>query len=141
MAGKYGSASVTVSLDDAPGGGLQVITGHVLEMSGVKIESAMELSHAFGDSWQESTPSGMASMPDITLSGFWDTNGATSPHTVFIAPDDGPQDAVRSLEIVFGDSKKMSVDVRLVSYEVLATVGNLTKFTAVIRPTGAGVWS
>lgn len=141
MAGKYGSQSITVTYDDAPGGTGRVVTQHVLEMGGVKISSALELSHAMGDSWEESTPSGMAKVEPITLSGFWDTTATTGPHAVFGAPDDGPQDATRTLVIVFGDSKTFTVETYLMSYEVKGTVGKLTQFVAEIQPTGTGTWS
>ena len=105
MAGKYGSQSITVSYDDGPGGSLQAVTNHILSMGGVKITSAMQLSHAFGDSAEESTPSGMIKVDPISLGGFWDTTASTGPHVVFGTPDDGPQDSTRTLVIVFGDSK------------------------------------
>jgi len=141
MAGKYGSASVTITYDDGPGGTGQVVTGYVQTMSGTKISSTLQASHAFGDSWEEHTPTGMNKMEPVTLSGHWDTTATTGPHVVFIAPDDGPQDATRTLVLVFGDSKTMTVETRLVSYEVLGQNGNLTQFTAVIQPTGAATWS
>lgn len=141
MPGKYGSQSITVSYDDGPGGSLTAITNHVLTMSGVKITSAMQLSHAFGDSAEESTPSGMIKVDPITVTGFWDTTASTGPHVVFLTPDDGPQDSTRSLRIVFGDSKQFDVETRLVSYEVLGKNGALTEFSAVIQPTGAPTWS
>ena len=141
MAGKYGSASVTITYDDGPGGTGQVVTGYVQTMSGTKISSTLQASHAFGDSWEEHTPTGMNKMEPVTLSGHWDTTATTGPHVVFIAPDDGPQDATRTLVMQFGDSKTMTVETRLVSYEVLGQNGNLTQFTAVIQPTGAATWS
>jgi len=141
MAGKYGSSSVTISYDDAAGGSLRVVTGHAATMSGVKISSAMQASHAFGDSWEEHTPQGMMKMEPVTLHGLWDTTATTGPHVVFIAPDDGPQDATRTLVMVFGDSKTMTVETRLVSYEVTGVNGALTEFEAVIQPTGTAQWS
>lgn len=141
MAGKYGSQSVTITYDDAPGGTGRAVTGHVLTMSGVKITSALQASHAFGDSWEEHTPTGLMKMEPLTLSGHWDTTATTGPHAVFQAPDDGPQDDTRTLVMVFGDSKTMTVETRLVSYEVLGQNGNLTQFTAVIQPTGTATWS
>lgn len=141
MPGKYGSQSITISYDDSPGGSLRVVTGHILTMSGVKITSAMQASHAFGDSWEESTPTGMKKMDPVTMQGLWDTTPTTGPHAVFVEPDDGPQDDTRSLVIVFGDSKTMSVETRLVSYEVLGKNGNLTEFVAVVQPSGAATWS
>lgn len=141
MAGKYGSASVSITYDDAPGGTGQAVTGHVTDSSGVKITSALAASHAFGDSWEEHTPVGLMKMEPVTLSGWWDTTATTGPHVVFLTPDDGPQDATRTLVMVFGDSKTMTVETRLVSYEVLPQNGNLTKFTAVIQPSGTATWS
>jgi len=141
MPGKYGSASVTITYDDGPGGTGRVITGHVLTMSGAKITSAMQASHAFGDGWEESTPSGLMKMDPVTVTGFFDTTATTGPHVVFIAPDDGPQDSTRTLVMVFGDSKTMTVETYLVSYEVLGKNGALTEFSAVIQPTGTATWS
>ena len=141
MAGKYGSQSWTVQYDDAPGGSLTTITNHVLSMSGVKITSAMQLSHAFGDSYEESTPTGMVKFDTITIEGFWDTTASTGPHVVFAVPDDGPQDSTRTLTVVPGDSKTFTVETRLVSYEVLGENGNLTKFRAVVQPTGSASWA
>jgi hypothetical protein len=110
-------------------------------MSGAKITSAMQASHAFGDGWEESTPSGLMKMDPVTVTGFFDTTATTGPHVVFIAPDDGPQDSTRTLVMVFGDSKTMTVETYLVSYEVLGKNGALTEFSAVIQPTGTATWS
>lgn len=141
MAGKYGSASITVSYDDAPGGSLQAVTNHVLTLGGVKITSAMQLSHAFGDSAEESTPSGITKVDPLTLGGFWDTTPTTGPHAVFGTPDTNPNGSTRTLTIVFGDGKTFSVETRLVSYAVLGKNGALTEFEAVIQPTGAHSWT
>lgn len=141
MPGKYGSQSWTISLDDAPGGTLRAITNHVLEISGIKIESVQELSDAFGDSYEESTPTGKKRSPAITMSGQWDTTATTGPHAVCSDPDDGPQDATRTFTAVPGDGKTFNVEGRLVSYEVLGRNGNLTRFTAVFQPSGTVVWA
>jgi len=141
LAGKYSSQSITITFDDAPGGTGRIVTGYVQTMSGTKIESVLQASHAFGDSWEEHTPTGMARMAPVTLSGHWDTTATTGPHVVFVAPDDGPQDDTRTLVMVFGDSKTMTVETRLVSYSVNGVNGNLTQFEAVIQPTGAATWS
>lgn len=141
MAGKYGAGSVTVTLDDAPGGTGRAITQHVLEMGGVKIKSAMELSHAMGDTAEETTPGGCTSVEPIKLGGYWDTTATTGPHVVMGTPDDDPQDATRTLVIVFGDGKTFTAECRLVDYEVLAERGKLTKFAATLQVTGAHAWS
>ena len=141
MAGKYGSQSVTITYDDGPGGTGRAVTGHVEDLSGVKIVSSMQATAAFGDAWDEHTPTGRKKLEAITMKGKWDTTTVTGPHVVFLDPDDGPQDSTRTLVMVFGDSKTMTVETYLVSYEVKANNGNLTEFEAVIQPTGTATWS
>ena len=138
-AGKRSSSEVTVSYDDAPGGTPQAMGQHILEMNGVKITNALELSHAFGDSAEESTPSGMQKADDMAFTGYFDTTATTGPHVVFrpVAGDFDPNGATRSLIVVLGDSKTFTVETRLIDYEVKATVGSLTKYTATVRPTGS----
>jgi hypothetical protein len=143
MAGKYGSADVTVTYDDAPGGTGRAITNFVMELGGAKIVVATQTSHAFGDAWEEHTPTGMRSSPAIPVSGQFDTTATTGPHVV-LRPGDGdasPQALTRTLVIVFGDGKTFTVETRLVDYEVKGNNGQLTTFTATLQPTGAAVWS
>jgi hypothetical protein len=141
MPGKYSSQNITITYDSTAGGSGQAVTNYVLTMGGVKITSKMEVSTAFGDTWEENIPAGNVKLEPITLEGHWDTTATSGPHVVFIDPDDGPQDGTRTLVIVFGDTKTMTVETRLMSYEVLGQVGALTRFKAEIVPTGAAVWS
>lgn len=140
-AGKHGSSEITISYDDGPGGSLRAVTNFILTMGAIKITSTMQPSHAFGDSWEESLPTGMKKVDPITLGGLWDDTTVTGPHVVFLDPDDGPQDTTRTLTIVFGNSKQFTVETYLMSYAVLGKNGNLTEFEAQIQPTGAGTWS
>lgn len=141
MSGKYGSPSVTVSLEDGPGGTARAITNFVMELGGVKITANTEPSTAFGDAWEEHVPTGVKKGDPIPIKGQWDTTATTGPHAVLIAPDDDPQDDGRELVVVFGDSKTMTCDVRLTDYNVLGKVGSVTMFEATLLPTGAMVWS
>jgi hypothetical protein len=143
MPGKYGSKDVTITYDDAPGGTPRAITGFVMELGGAKIVVDTEESNEFGDQWKEFTATGMRSSPDIPVSGNFDTTATTGPHVVLnpVAGDADPNGATRTLAIVFGDGKTFTVETRLVEYEVAGQNGKLTKFNAVIRPTGAAVWS
>ena len=122
-AGKHGSSEIVVSYDDAPGGTLRVITSFVLTFGGVKITSKMQASTAYGDTVEKKLPTGMTALADIPIEGFWDDTATTGPHVVFIAPDDGPQDLMRSLVIVFGNSKTWSSEGYLMDYEVLGITG------------------
>jgi hypothetical protein len=143
MAGKYGSSSVTITYDDAPSGTGRVVTGFVMTLGGVKIVVENESSETFGDAWREFLPVGMRSVPDIPCGGHWDTTTVTGPHVVFNpgANDADPNAGTRTLVIVFGDAKTFTVETVLAEYEVLPETGKLTRFNAVIRPTGAAVWS
>lgn len=140
MAGKYGSASITIAYDDGPGGSARTITSGVLEMSGVKLTAGMQDSTAYGDTFKKMLPTGVNEAAQMTLRGFWDTTSSTGSHAVFSAPDDGPQDSTRTLTIVFGDSKTWTSEGYLVSYEVLGKAGNLTEFVAVLQQ-NTGAWS
>lgn len=140
MAGKYGSASITIAYDDGPGGTARTITSGVLEMSGAKLTSGMQESTAYGDTFKKMLPTGVMEAAQMTLRGFWDTTASVGAHVVFVAPDDGPQDSTRTLTIVFGDSKTWTSEGYLVSYEVLGKAGNLTEFVAVLQQ-NSGAWS
>lgn len=137
---KYGSASVTITMDDGPGGTGRVITPYVTSISGVKLEAITQQSNPFGVAWEQHTPTGVSKVPPITIQGFFDDTATVGPHVVFIAPDDGPADLERSLVIVFGNSKTASMEGRLVSYEVLGKNGNLTEYAAVYQPNSL-TWS
>ena len=141
MPGKYGSASASISYDDGPGGTLRNVTAHVLSIGGLKIEQITEENSPFGVAYETNTPVGKQKFADVTISGNWDTSATTGPHVVFGDPDDGPQDATRTLTIVPGDSKTLTVETRLVSYEVQLTDGKLTGYTAVVRQAGLAAWS
>jgi len=141
MAGKYGSASVAISYDDGPGGSLRVVTSHVLSIGGIKIEQINEENSPFGQAYESNTPVGKQRFADIEIAGNWDTSATTGPHVVFGAPDSDPNGSTRTLTIVPGDSKSMSVETRLVSYEVVMTDGRLTGYKAMVKQAGLAAWS
>src|SRR4051794_12176064 len=103
-AGKHGASEITVTLDDA-GGTPRVITNFILNIGALKITSNMQPSHAFGDGWEESLPSGLQKVDDITLSGYHDDSATTGPHTVLGTPDASPQSASRTLVVGVGNAK------------------------------------
>lgn len=141
MAGKYGPADVTVTLEDAPGGTARSIENFILNGISAKTIGRLMQSNALGDAWEEHIPTGVKAAEPITLEGLWDTTASTGSHAVLSDVDDGPEDDGRELVVVFGDSKTWTVDVRLTEYEVIADTGNAQKFRALLQPTGAAVWS
>jgi hypothetical protein len=141
MAGKYGSADVTLTYDSSPGGGGVAVQNFILNGVSAKVISHMMETTGLGDADVEQTPVGLKSYEVSTLEGLWDDTPATGSHFVFGTIDDGPNDATRTMAIVFGDSKTFTVETRLMSYEVFAENGQIQRFRAEILPTGAGVWS
>ena len=141
MAGKYGPADVTLTIEDGPGGTARSIEDYVLAGLAVKIASLMTETTALGDSWQEHTPVGIRFMDPITLEMIWDTTASTGTHAIFLAVDDGPQDDTREVVAVFGDSKTLTFDVRLVSQEVSASTDGVQTISVELQPSGAAVWS
>ena len=141
MAGKYGPADVTLTIEDGPGGTARNIENYVLSGLAVKIASLMTETTALGDSWQEHTPVGIRFMDPITLEMIWDTTASTGTHAIFLAVDDGPQDDTREVVAVFGDSKTLTFDVRLVSQEVSASTDGVQTISVELQPSGAAVWS
>lgn len=144
MPGKYGSADVTISYDNAPGAAATpvVLTSFVMELGGVKIEVRHQDSHAFGDRWEAHTATGLRGCPPIKCSGLLDTTAGGPHDTLKITDADAdPNGGTRTLAVGFGDGKTFTVETRLVDYEVAAQNAKLTEFTATIQPTGPAAWS
>lgn len=140
MPGKYGSNSVTCAYDDAQGGTARTITSLLVSIGGVKIVAKSQVTTAYGDTVEKMLPTGVKELPDIDLEGWWDTTTTTGSHAVFGDPDDDPNGGTRTLTLVFGDSKTWTSEGYLKEYEVLAQVGNLTKFRAKCGQV-SGAWS
>jgi len=140
-AGKQGSAQVVIQYDDAPGGTLRNMTAHILTIGGIKKEAITQQTNPFGTGNEAHTPVGVTRVPDITITGLFDSTLTTGPHVVFGTPDTDPNGATRTLTFTPGDSKTFTMETRLVSYQVTGNNGNLTAYEAVIRQAGDGVWS
>lgn len=143
MPGKYGSAVSTtmVQYDDGPGGTLRNVTAHIRSIGGIKIEQLTEENSPFGVAYEDNTPVGKQRFHDVTVEGDWDTTPTTGSHAVFGTPDSDPTGAKRTLTVTPGDSKSMTVETRLVSYELKMVDGKLTGYSAVIRQAGLAAWS
>jgi hypothetical protein len=141
--GKQSSSDVTVTITDSPGGTARQIKNFIMELGEAAIEVETVESTAFGDAWREHVPTGMRNVPEIPISGHFDTTATTGPH-VTLRPGDAdaaPNSVGRELVIVFGDSKTFTVTGHLVRYGAKAIKASLTGFASLFRPTGAGVWS
>jgi len=138
----FGSTSVTITYDDAPGGTGRAVTNYVTEMGGISIEALQADTAAFADVWGESTPTGFKTVDEVSIKGFYDDAATTGPHVVFRDVDDAPTDATRTLVVVFGGTNgTFTIETRLKKYTVMPKVKGLTEFEAIVVPTGSGAWS
>lgn len=142
MAGKYGPADVTVTLENSPGGTARNLESFILNGITAKTLARMVQTDGLGAIWELFTPTGKKAVDPITIGGVWDTTpdgGSAGSHSILKDVDDGPQDDGRELIIDFGDSKTFTVDIRLMSYTIIASNDNIQQFEAEMQPTGAAV--
>ena len=140
-AGIHGSESVTVTIDDGPGGSGQIFTTYVTGEVAAEIVSEMQDITTLGDTERQNAPVGMLNSPNFTVSGIWDTTASTSPHVVLLAPDNGPQDSSRTIVLVYGDGKTATSEAYLNRYKVSANVGALNTFEGEFTMIGQWAWS
>ena len=129
--------SVIIVEYDEVGGALTNITQYVQEINEVAVESIVEETHSFGDSWEESLPIGVGRIGDITLSGIYDDTVTVGPDALFRGRvPETPAIATRTLKITWNASHATVFETYLMSYTRTADRGALTRWSAVLRPTG-----
>ena len=141
MAGRYGPTSVTIGIEDGPGGTTRAMAGFITSGFEVGHEAETAETTAFGDSFREHVPTGLKTHDDLDLTCIFDTTATTGTHAVLGTVDDGPQDDTREIVVVVGDSKTYTFDAYLVKYHVVMALDNIQMVNVVLRPSGAGVWS
>jgi len=133
---KYASPSVTIEIDNA-GGSLVDISQHVLEMNGIEIETLLEEGQTFGDSWFESFAVGIRKLADISLSGFYDDTATTGPDALLNAVFTAPTTSTRTFKLTYGGGKSTAVEVVIFKYSRTPVRNGMTRYTVMLRPTGA----
>lgn len=128
---KYGSSSVVVTF-----GGTDM-SQHTQEINGLDLESIMDESHTFGDSWFESLAAGLKKFNDITLSGMYDDTAVSGPDAKYGTVAAGPSTATTALVITYGGTKTTTANVFIVKYTRTLSRGKIHRYSVVLRPTGA----
>ena len=134
MMAKYGSNSLSVSLDNS-GGTPVAMTAYITAINAVTVEALLEESHSFGDSWFESLATGMRRMSPVEISGIYD-DAAAGPDAIFNSPASAPSTSTRTLLITWGGSKTTSVETVITSFTRGATRNELTSYSVTLTPTG-----
>ncbi len=142
MAGKYGPVSASVTLDDH-GGTPRVITGHIRKIGGLKISQITEENSPFGAgaASERHTPVGKQQFGPVDVEGDFDTTPDTGPHAVFGTLETTPQDSSRTLVVVPGDGKTLTVEVFATEYEPVMDNGKLTGYKAKLVQAGLAAWT
>ena len=133
---KYGQADADIKIDISDGGALTSIKAYVDTINGVKVFKPTEQSDTFGDSWEEALQTGIRRLDPIEIEGFYDDTASTGPDAVLNVAA-VTHAATRTLEVTYGSTKKSTVEVWITSYERLFSRGRLTRYKAVLQPTGS----
>ncbi len=142
---KYGSSTVTVTIDASPGGAAKIITPYVDAISGLAIEAITEQTNPFGSTKEGHTPTGMSKSPDLVLSGLYDTTADVGSWTVLkqVAGDIAVGSVGRTVVILAATGATWTGHYHLVKTEVLVSNGKLTRYATTLRPADPfdGAWS
>lgn len=132
---KYGQPSVLFGISTASGStAIKDLSNYIDEINGVKLEALTQQSDAFGDSWVENFYVGVRRLNPITIGGFYD-DAASGPHLFMGQTSD--VGAERQYELDFGSSDLIHGFAIIQSYERMPKRNELTRFQAVLLPTGA----
>lgn len=127
----YGFHNLKIEVDNS-GGSPVDLSQYITSIGTIDKEAVSEESHTAGDSWVEHLFVGLSRMADVTLGGFYDDTASTGPDAVLNAIG-----ATRTLTVTYGSTKTTSVEALIANYRRSPARGELTKFEAVLRPTGA----
>lgn len=123
---KFTSVSTTGTWND--------MSALIDEISGVKKEALLALTHGFSASYEQSSPVGVFKIDPITISGFYNDVASTGPHALFGDANVGTE---RVAKVYVATNESVKFDVIVQSYERMPKRNELTRFTVVLQPTGA----
>ena len=131
-------SDIVVSYDDA-NGALTDISQFIQSVGGVELENLIEETHTFGDSYEESTPVGIARWAQIELSGLYDS-GSGGPDELFNSQlPTNPNTPLRTFKIEWGSNHSTTVETSLIKYVRSPDRSALTKFSATLAPSGPAI--
>lgn len=135
---KYGSADITITLDDATGTP-RIVTDAVLAIGGLKIVNMTQKSTPFSANWEENLVTGIRSGAAIALSGLLDDTADTGYFDAMTVQDaDAVPGFTRTLTVGLGGSPlhQYSAEVILQDSAVNPKAEALTEYAATLLPTG-----
>ncbi len=128
---KYASPDLTIEVDNA-GGTLVDLSAYIDEDIALDIEAMMEELIAYGANWPAQIATGVKKANDINLGGMYDDTVTVGPDAILNAVGD-----TREVKITWGGSNTSTFDAVIKSYSRKGSNGGMTRFEAVLTPTGA----
>ncbi len=128
---RYGYPDLTITVDDS-GDSPQDMSAYITDDSAAEIEAILEEITAAGDTDEAHAAVGLSRMAEITFGGPYDDTAITGPDVVFKGIGD-----TRTVKFTWGSTKTTQVEAIIKSYKRIVSKGKLTRFVAVLQPTGA----
>lgn len=128
---KYGSPDLKIEVANA-GGTLVDLSAYIDDDIKLDIEGMMEELLAYSASWPTQVSTGVKKASDITLGGMFDDTATSGPHVILNAIG-----STRSVKITWGGSNTSTFEAVIKTYSLKSSKGSMTRFEAVLTPTGA----
>lgn len=113
------------------------ITQHVLEFNGIAIEQLIEMVRSYGVAWDKNLPIGVGKMDDIELGGLLD-DAVNGPDDLFDGQVPiGPNTLPRLFKVTWFGTKTTQLSTVLKRFERPPDLNGITKYKAILTPTGA----
>lgn len=110
------------------------LSAYVDEISGVKKEAMTAETHGFSASYVQVSPVGVFKVDDVTISGFYNDVAASGPHALFGDANVGTE---RWGKVYVSTAESVKQKFVVASYERMPKRNELTRYTVVLRATGA----
>lgn len=136
---KYGSGSVTVTIDDS-GGTPRIVTPYVNSINGLKIETITQEINPFGGTAEKPNSVGVYKSQTVTLTGFLDDTATVGVIAVFGTISSTVAAASRTIAVVTGGAT-FTVEAILTGFEIMPKNGGLTEYAATYQTVAVGALS
>lgn len=138
---KYGSDQVVIKCSTTSStSAFQDISNQVDTISGLDMEALLQNTHAFGDAWEESLPTGVKKFGPVVLEAFYDDVAASGVHTIFGNTSDlGAERVIKVYQAGTNSAANNSLkfDTIVQKYSRMPKRGELTRVNITLQPTGA----
>jgi hypothetical protein len=127
------STNVTIEIDSTGGGSLADYTAQIDKIGDFNIKNGVIANTPFGTAAVTKAFTGMVEADDVAIEGEI-SDSASHVYQILMAARGGVS---RSFKLTFATGEYVSCEMLVVSVKRMANVGAITRFQAVLVPTGA----